>query len=86
MQKFCIHLHSEINTCKTNWVKGPPKINDPETEEEISHALVHFLSWLKFPTKKETFRHASVQNCLLLLRLLSSMSQVTKLLHLLILV
>ena len=53
MQNFCNRLHLKIN--ETNCVKWPPRIDEIEEQEEISHALVQFLSWLKHPKKKKHF-------------------------------
>ena len=54
MQNLCSRLHSKIN--ETECVQWPPRIDQLEEEEDICYALVQFLSWLKHPPKKETFR------------------------------
>ena len=47
MQNLCSGLHSKIN--ETECVQWPPRNDQLEEEEDICHALVQFLSWLKYP-------------------------------------
>ena len=59
MQNLCSRLHSKIN--ETEHVQWSPRIDQLEEEEDICHALVQFLGWMKHclplpPPKKETFR------------------------------
>ena len=47
---LCSRLHSKIN--KTKWVQWSRRTNQRDEGEDICHALVQFLSWLKHPHQR----------------------------------
>ena len=62
MPNLCSCLHSKIN--ETKCVQWPPRIDELEEEEDICHALVQSLSWLKHPPKKKHFDFRPKTLCL----------------------